>query len=229
MVLPCKAPFSSLRHPRSRSPFEIAPDRLSPLTRPRPRCFDFAIATESMRQGRFRNRLSLIRARDSPLAQPQKLPPPAAMALILKATAQVLEHWQRQSQSRWRQLTPQTARAAKMQAAYGSAVCRRSELVTSLRFASNPGANFFDSLLQFRKVRPRPVDLFAARTAAELFVIDFGERLEFVDYVGLGCLSKGALHRRHRAKGAINSERSKRRTTSIVCSSAFWERGQYPC
>jgi hypothetical protein len=75
-----------------------------------------------------------------------------------------------------------------MQAAYGSAVCRPSELVTSLRFASNPGANFFDSLLQFRKVRPRPVDLFAARTAAEPFVIDFGERLEFIDYVGLRCL-----------------------------------------
>ena len=63
-----------------------------------------------------------------------------------------------------------------------------AELVTSLRFASNPRANFFDPLLQFGKVRPRPIDLFAARTAAELVVIDFGERLEFVDYVGLGCL-----------------------------------------
>ena len=61
-----------------------------------------------------------------------------------------------------------------------------AELVTSLRFASNPGANFFDSLLQLRKVRPRPVDLFAARTAPELVVVDFGERLEFADYVGLG-------------------------------------------
>ena len=63
-----------------------------------------------------------------------------------------------------------------------------AELVTSLRFASSPGANFFDSLLQFGKMRARPVDLFAVRTAAELVVIDFGERLEFVDYVGLGCL-----------------------------------------
>ena len=61
-----------------------------------------------------------------------------------------------------------------------------AELVTSLRFASNPGANFFDSLLQFRKVRPRPIDLFAIRTAAELVVIDFRERLEFADYVGFG-------------------------------------------
>ena len=61
-----------------------------------------------------------------------------------------------------------------------------AELVTSLCFASCPGANFFDSLLQFRKVRPRPVDLFAVRTAPELVVIDFGERLEFADYVGLG-------------------------------------------
>ena len=63
-----------------------------------------------------------------------------------------------------------------------------AELVTSLRFASNPGANFLDSLLQFRKVRPRPVDLFAARTAPELVIVDFGKRLEFADYVGLGCL-----------------------------------------
>ena len=37
-------------------------------------------------------------------------------------------------------------------------------------------------------MRARPVDLFAARTAAELVVIDFGKRLEFVDYVGLCCL-----------------------------------------
>ena len=63
-----------------------------------------------------------------------------------------------------------------------------AELVTSLRFASNPRANFFDPLLQFGKVRPRPIDLFAARTAPELVVIDFGKRLEFVDYVGLSCL-----------------------------------------
>src|SRR5882724_7657684 len=63
-----------------------------------------------------------------------------------------------------------------------------AELVTSLCFPSRPGANFFDSPLEFRKVRPRPVDLFAVRTAAELVVIDFGERLEFADYVGLGCL-----------------------------------------
>ena len=73
-----------------------------------------------------------------------------------------------------------------MQAAYGSAVCRSSQLVTSLCFALRPGANFFDSLLEFRKMRPRPIDLFAIKTAAELVVIDFGERLEFVDYVGLG-------------------------------------------
>src|SRR5437667_832158 len=62
-----------------------------------------------------------------------------------------------------------------------------AELVTSLCFASSPGANFFDSPLEFRKVRPRPVDLFAVRTAPEPVVIDFGERLEFADYVGLGC------------------------------------------
>ncbi len=36
-------------------------------------------------------------------------------------------------------------------------------------------------------MRARPVNLFAVRTATELVVIDFGERLEFVDYVGLGC------------------------------------------
>ena len=62
-----------------------------------------------------------------------------------------------------------------------------AELVTSLRFASNPRANFFDPLLQSRKMRARPVDLFTIRTAAELVVIGFGERLEFVDYVRLGC------------------------------------------
>jgi hypothetical protein len=62
------------------------------------------------------------------------------------------------------------------------------EPVTSLGFASSPEANFVDSFLEFRKVRPCPIDLFAVRTAAELVVMDFGERLEFVDYVGLGCL-----------------------------------------
>ncbi len=36
-------------------------------------------------------------------------------------------------------------------------------------------------------MRPRPIDLFAVRTAAELVVVDFGERFEFADYVGLGC------------------------------------------
>ncbi len=74
-------------------------------------------------------------------------------------------------------------------------------------------------------MRSRPINLTAAGAAAELVVIDFGERLEFVDYLSLGASSNGALHRRHRVKGAINSERLKRRTTSIVCSSAFWERG----
>src|SRR5438552_12746982 len=57
---------------------------------------------------------------------------------------------------------------------------------TSLCFAPSPGANLFDSPLEFRKVRPRPVDLFAVRTAVELIVIDFGERFEFADYLDLG-------------------------------------------
>src|SRR4029453_7770524 len=78
-----------------------------------------------------------------------------------------------------------------------------AELVTSLRFASKPGVNFVDPLLQFGKVRSRPVDLFAPRTAAELVVINFGKRLELVDYLGLGCLfqwcitSETARERRH--------------------------------
>ena len=63
-----------------------------------------------------------------------------------------------------------------------------AELVTSLRFASNPRANLLDPLLQFGEMRSRPVDLFAIRTAVELVVIDFGKRFEFVDYVSLGCL-----------------------------------------
>src|SRR6516164_6970166 len=37
-------------------------------------------------------------------------------------------------------------------------------------------------------MRPRPVYLFTARTAAKLVLINFGKRLEFVDYVGLRCL-----------------------------------------
>src|SRR5262245_59027198 len=71
-----------------------------------------------------------------------------------------------------------------MEAAFASS----AELVTSLRFASNARANFFDPLLQFSKMRSRPVDLFATGTAAELVVIDFGKRLEFVDYLCLSCL-----------------------------------------
>ena len=63
-----------------------------------------------------------------------------------------------------------------------------AEPLTSLRFASNPQANGFDALLQFGKVRPRPVDLLAARTPAKLVVINFGQRLEFVADVALGCL-----------------------------------------
>ena len=65
--------------------------------------------------------------------------------------------------------------------------------VTSLRFASKPGTNFVDPLLQFGKVRSWPVDLFAARTAAELVIINFGKRLEFVDYLGLGCLLQWSI------------------------------------
>ena len=42
-------------------------------------------------------------------------------------------------------------------------------------------------------MRPRPVDLFAVRTAAELVVIDFRERLEFADYVGFGCRFQRAV------------------------------------
>ena len=60
--------------------------------------------------------------------------------------------------------------------------------VTSLRFASNSCANFFDTLLQLRKMRPWPVDLFAIRTATEVVVIYFCKRLEFIDYFGLGCI-----------------------------------------
>src|SRR5215472_1120621 len=91
-----------------------------------------------------------------------------------------------------------------------------AERVTSLRFASNPRANFFDPLLQFGKVRPRPVDLFAARTAAELVVMDFGKRLEFVTYLGFGCFlqqrvtSQAACERRdqfHKIKTADDLDR----------------------
>src|SRR5262249_49173067 len=63
-----------------------------------------------------------------------------------------------------------------------------AEPMTSLRFGSKPGANFFDTLLQFRKMRPRPVDLSTAMAAAELVIKDLGKRLEVIDYLGLGCL-----------------------------------------
>ena len=91
-----------------------------------------------------------------------------------------------------------------------------AELVTSLCFAASPGANFFDSPLEFRKVRPRPVDLFAVRTAAELVVIDFGERFEFADYLGLGyrfqrCVTSQAARERRdqfqKVKTADNLDR----------------------
>ena len=63
-----------------------------------------------------------------------------------------------------------------------------AEPLTSLRFTSNPQANGFDSLLQLGKVRPRPVDLPAARTPAKLVVINFGQRFEFIDDFVLGGL-----------------------------------------
>ena len=63
-----------------------------------------------------------------------------------------------------------------------------AQRLTSLRFASSSRPNFFDSLLQFGKMRSRPVDLFAARAAAELIVIDFGKPFELVQYLGLGRL-----------------------------------------
>ena len=59
--------------------------------------------------------------------------------------------------------------------------------VTSLRFTSKPRANFFDPLLQLGKMGSRPVYLFTVGTPAELVVIDFGKRLEFVHYFGLVC------------------------------------------
>jgi hypothetical protein len=41
------------------------------------------------------------------------------------------------------------------------------------------------ALLEFREVRPRPVNLTATSATPEFFVIHFGERLQFVDYFGL--------------------------------------------
>ncbi|HEY4639441.1 MAG TPA: hypothetical protein VIG87_05925, partial [Candidatus Udaeobacter sp.] len=46
----------------------------------------------------------------------------------------------------------------------------------------------FNPLLQFSKVRTRPVNLFAVRTAAKLVVINFRKRLELLDYVRLRCI-----------------------------------------
>jgi hypothetical protein len=63
-----------------------------------------------------------------------------------------------------------------------------ADAVTSLRFAAKAQANFFDPLLQFRKMRPGPVNLFAATTATELVIMDFREGFEFIDYVSFRCL-----------------------------------------
>ena len=65
--------------------------------------------------------------------------------------------------------------------------------VTSLRFASNPRANLFDPPLQLGKMRPRPVYLPAIGAPSELVVVDFGKRLEFVDYFGLGRFLQGGV------------------------------------
>ena len=43
--------------------------------------------------------------------------------------------------------------------------------------------NYFDPLLQFFEMRSWPVNLAAPRATPELFVIDFGERLELLDDV----------------------------------------------
>src|SRR5690242_4516657 len=59
--------------------------------------------------------------------------------------------------------------------------------VTSSRFVSHSRENFFDPLLQLREMRSRPVDLFAIGTAAELIIVNFGKRLELVEYFGLAC------------------------------------------
>ena len=67
--------------------------------------------------------------------------------------------------------------------------------VTSLRCASNAGANLFDPLLQLRKMRPWPVYLFAVGAATELVVVDFGKRLKFLDDVRLGYFFQGGITR----------------------------------
>jgi hypothetical protein len=96
-----------------------------------------------------------------------------------------------------------------------------AELVTSLRFASDPGANFVDPLLQFRKVRPRPVYLFAASTAAELVVIDCGERLEFADY------RRGAASTRRYIAGTrkVRSVRKVKTAINFIVCSSRWQAG----
>jgi len=59
------------------------------------------------------------------------------------------------------------------------------ELGQFLRSAANIRTNFFEMLLKFREMRPRPVNLAAARAAPELFIVDLSKRLKLLNYVSL--------------------------------------------
>jgi len=54
-------------------------------------------------------------------------------------------------------------------------------------------ADLLEAFLEFREVRPGPIDLTATRATPEFFVINFRKRFEPLNYFGLGNLSQGRI------------------------------------
>lgn len=51
-------------------------------------------------------------------------------------------------------------------------------------------ADLLEAFLEFREMRPSPIDLPTTRAAPELLVINFCKRFEVLNYFGLGNLSQ---------------------------------------
>ena len=72
--------------------------------------------------------------------------------------------------------------------------------MTFATFCAHPGtcspttcADLFDAFLEFREMRPRPVNLAAIRTTAELIVIDLCKGFESLNYAILGNFPQGRV------------------------------------
>jgi hypothetical protein len=75
----------------------------------------------------------------------------------------------------------------------------------------------------------RPVDLFAARAPAELFVIDLRKRLELLDDVGFGCIFQSRVAAKTARKRSDQVQKIKTADDLNRLFFGVWERGQYPC